>query len=66
MVSLERLDDPDEVIQVRQWIARHAERTGSPLGKEMLAQWGSAVSRFVKVIPIEYKRYLMQLKEVRN
>ncbi|NLI20200.1 MAG: glutamate synthase large subunit [Clostridiales bacterium] len=66
MVSLERLDDPDEVIQVRRWIARHAERTGSPLGKEMLAQWGSAVSRFVKVIPIEYKRYLMQLKEVRN
>ena len=66
MVSLERLDDPDEVIQVRQWIKQHVEHTASPLGREMIAQWGSAASRFVKVIPIEYKRYLMQQKEVRN
>ena len=66
MVSLERLDDPDEVMQVRAWIQQHVEHTASPLGKEMISQWGSAVSRFVKVIPVEYKRYLMQLKEVRN
>ena len=51
---------------MRQWIKQHVEHTASPLGREMIAQWGSAASRFVKVIPIEYKRYLMQQKEVRN
>ena len=66
MVSLERLDDPDEVIEVKHWIRKHVQNTDSPLGKEMIAQWGSAVSRFVKVIPIEYKRYLMQQREVRS
>ncbi len=66
MVSLERMDDPDEEIQVKRWIQRHVRNTGSPLGKDMIAQWGSAVSRFVKVIPIEYKRYLMKQKEERN
>ncbi|MDD3213771.1 MAG: glutamate synthase-related protein, partial [Eubacteriales bacterium] len=66
MVSLERLDDPDEEIQVKQWIQQHVRYTGSPLGKEMIAQWGSAVTRFIKVIPIEYKRHLMQQKEARS
>ena len=63
---LEALDDPDEVIQVKSWIQQHVEHTGSALARDIIAQWGSAVRRFVKVLPIEYKRYLMQQKEVRN
>jgi len=66
MVSLERLDDPDEEMLVKSWIQQHVNHTGSPLGKEMIAQWGSAVTRFVKVFPIEYKHYLMQQKEARS
>jgi glutamate synthase (NADPH/NADH) large chain len=66
MVNLERLDDPEEEIQLKRWVQSHVAYTGSPLGKEMIAQWGSAVSRFVKVIPLEYKRYLMQHKEARS
>ncbi len=66
MVLLEALDDPDEVIQVKSWIQQHVEHTGSALARDIIAQWGSAVRRFVKVLPIEYKRYLMQQKEVRN
>ena len=55
------------MIQVKGWLEQHALHTGSPLAKEMISQWGSAVSRFVKVIPIEYKRYLLQSKkEVRS
>ncbi len=66
MVSLERLDDPDEEIQVKHWVQNHVRYTGSPLGKELIAQWGTAVSRFVKVFPLEYKHYLMQQKEARS
>lgn len=67
MVSLETMDDPDEVIRLKKWVENHVSRTASPLGQRLLGQWGTAVSRFVKVIPIEYKRYLMQQqKEARE
>jgi glutamate synthase domain-containing protein 3 len=42
------------------------DHTDSPLGKEMIAQWGAASRRFVKVIPNEYKRYLLEQKEARS
>lgn len=63
MVGLEAPDDPDEVIELKQWVTNHVEHTGSPLGQRLLAEWGTAVGRFVKVIPIEYKRCLMQQKK---
>ncbi|MDD3336714.1 MAG: glutamate synthase large subunit [Eubacteriales bacterium] len=63
MVLLEGLDDPEEVIRLKQWVQRHEERTGSPLAAKLLAEWGTAVLRFQKVIPVEYKKYLMQQKK---
>ncbi|MCE5344550.1 MAG: glutamate synthase large subunit [Eubacteriales bacterium] len=66
MVTLDKLDDPDEENQVKEWIQNHVNYTGSPLGKEMIEQWGAAVRRFVKVFPVEYKRYLTQQKEARS
>ncbi|MBN1777436.1 MAG: glutamate synthase large subunit [Clostridiales bacterium] len=65
MVSLESLDDPDEEILVKRMISKHVRYTGSPLGKRMIDNWGSVAGKFVKVIPYEYKRYLMQQEEVR-
>ncbi len=64
MVSLEALDDPEEEILVKRMIQRHVKYTGSPLGKRMIRQWGDEAAKFVKVIPFEYKRYLMQQQEV--
>ncbi len=66
MVELERLDDPDEEIELKSWVQKHWEVTGSPLAKDMIAQWGSAVGRFVRVIPVEYKRYLTKQKEAQS
>jgi glutamate synthase (NADPH) large chain len=64
MVSLERLDDPEEEILVKTMIQKHVQNTDSPLGRRMIEQWGSVAARFVKVIPFEYKRVLMQKQEV--
>ncbi|MDD3412330.1 MAG: glutamate synthase large subunit, partial [Eubacteriales bacterium] len=36
MVLLEPLDDPEEVIQVKEWVERHARRTDSPLARRLL------------------------------
>ncbi len=43
---------------LRYWIARHAEETGSPLANRILEDWAAAAARFVKVFPREYKRVL--------
>ncbi len=66
MVSLEALDDPEEEILVKHLIHKHVRYTSSPLGRRLMDNWGSVASKFVKVIPFEYKRYLLQQQEVRN
>ncbi len=43
-------------------IARHASFTQSPKAKEILAAWPHYRSRFVKVMPIEYRRALQQIQ----
>src|SRR5579885_645270 len=56
-VDLELLEDSD-IEDLRYWIARHAEETGSPLANRILDDWAAAAARFVKVFPREYKRVL--------
>ena len=43
-------------------IWRHATFTQSPKAKEILAHWERCRSRFVKVMPIEYRRALQQMQ----
>ena len=66
MVSLEALDDPEEEILVKKMIQKHVKYTASPLGQRMIDNWGTVAAKFVKVIPFEYKRYLMQQEEARK
>ena len=66
MVVLEGLDDPEEERFVKSMIEKHVQYTGSPLGRSMLDAWTEESAKFVKVIPIEYKRYLTQQLEVRS
>jgi len=57
MVDLEQLDDDD-----REWlrdrVEQHRLETGSPVADAMLADWVTAASRFVKVMPKDFKRVL--------
>jgi len=43
-------------------IARHASFTQSPKAKEILADWRNYRTRFVKVMPVEYRRALLQMQ----
>ncbi len=43
-------------------IARHHRFTGSTRAAAILENWQQAVSRFVKVMPVEYRRALSELK----
>jgi glutamate synthase (NADPH/NADH) large chain len=43
-------------------LTRHVEHTGSEPGKDILTNWEDYLPRFVKVIPVEYKRALAELR----
>ena len=55
------LTQSDEQL-VRRLIARHVRYTGSPRGKLILSAWSDYRSKFVKVMPVEYRRALQQLQ----
>jgi len=56
-VDLETLG-ADDWKDLRYWIARHAEETGSPQANRILENFEASVRRFVKVFPREFKRVL--------
>jgi glutamate synthase (NADPH) large chain len=59
LVELDELAEADEE-EIRALIAEHAARTGSLVGRNVLASWERASRRFVKVMPRDYKRVLEQ------
>ncbi len=62
MVELEALDDPDDIQELVLLLTNHAEFTGSPVAQDILERWNQARKAFVKVMPVDYKRVLQQLK----
>ncbi|HEY8581499.1 MAG TPA: hypothetical protein VIL49_01080, partial [Capillimicrobium sp.] len=54
------MDEADE-IEVRDLIAEHVQRTGSPVGQRVLDEWDALRPAFVKVFPADYRRVLEQL-----
>ncbi len=65
LVDLEELTSDEDVAEVRALITEHVGRTGSLVGRNVLASWGRAVERFVKVMPRDYRRALAELAERR-
>jgi glutamate synthase (NADPH) large chain len=58
LVDLEPLSAED-VNEVQELISEHAARTGSLVGRNVLASWDrGACERFVKVMPRDYRRAL--------
>jgi glutamate synthase (ferredoxin) len=58
MVGIEALQDPAEIAAVRGMIERHLQYTGSARAQAILEDWDLSGSRFVKVVPKDYKRML--------
>ena len=57
MVDCETLDDDDQALVVR-LVTRHVALTGSTRGEWVLAEGNALVTRFVKVMPRDYRRVL--------
>jgi glutamate synthase domain-containing protein 2/glutamate synthase domain-containing protein 1/glutamate synthase domain-containing protein 3 len=65
LVELEELSEVDEE-EVRALISEHAARTGSLVGRNLLAAWERERARFVKVMPRDYKRVLQERAEAED
>ncbi len=64
MVLLEKLEDAKEIAEVRAIIQRHADYTKSERAAKVLKNWEQSLSKFVRVIPKDYKRILQTVKEM--
>ncbi|KAG9236926.1 amidophosphoribosyltransferas-like protein [Amylocarpus encephaloides] len=58
MVEASGIDDPTEIAYVRSLIEDHHHYTGSELAARILLDFNRALPRFVKVLPVDYKRVL--------
>lgn len=62
MVELEKLDDAGEIEEVWSMIHRHWKYTGSKKAEAILDNWQQMAPKFVRVIPIDYRRMLEAIK----
>ncbi len=63
MVDLETVWQEEDQKLLRSLIEKHVEWTQSKRGKYILENWRDMVGRFVKVMPIDYRRALERIKE---
>ncbi len=63
MVELEALELDEDIDEVKTLIKNHLDYTGSSLAKAALGNWSETIKQFVKVMPTDYKRVLLEMKK---
>ncbi len=62
MVELSLIEDSHDSKEVKTLIENHYKYTGSQLAKKILDNWRDYVDKFIKVVPIEYKKVIQEEK----
>ena len=62
MVGLEMVEQEDDISELRRLIEKHCELTGSNTAKRILPNWDETLRKFVKIMPHDYKRVLLERK----
>ena len=62
MVDLEAVEAEEDITELKTLIENHHRYTGSTVARNVLDNWEQSLSRFVKVMPTDYKRVLEQIK----
>ncbi len=60
MVEVERLERREEIVEIQSTIERFEQYTGSLVAHAVLSHWEENIPRFIKVMPIDYKRALAE------
>nr|MBL0711362.1 glutamate synthase subunit alpha [Colwellia sp.] len=66
MVALETVDTDAESLELKALITQHFEATGSDVASDLLNDWENSVKRFVKVMPVDFKRMQGYMNDVRS
>ena len=61
-VELETVDEEEDIAELHALISKHAEVTKSTVAQSLLQDWTNSIGRFVKVMPSDYKRVLLETK----
>jgi glutamate synthase (NADPH/NADH) large chain len=51
-----------DAIRLRQLIGKHMHYTGSTVAKRILDNWETYLPKFVKVMPVDYRRALTEMQ----
>ena len=62
MVNLETIKTPDDIETVKSLLSKHVHYTQSSVAEKILSNWNEYQSKFVKVMPVQYKRVLEAIK----
>jgi len=62
MVELEAVETDEDIAELKALIEKHAQFTDSAVAKRVLRDWNSYLAKFVKVMPTDYKRVLLERK----
>jgi glutamate synthase (ferredoxin) len=60
MVDLEDVESNDDRADLRRLLEEHLDRTGSANAARVLQNWDGMLAKFVKVMPRDYKRVLVE------
>jgi glutamate synthase (NADPH/NADH) large chain len=63
MVALEAMEADEDIAELRELVDKHFKLTGSTVARAALEDWDNALTQFVKVMPIDYKRVLTEMKK---
>ncbi|MGC8641369.1 MAG: glutamate synthase large subunit [Isosphaeraceae bacterium] len=63
MVDLEPLVEAEDIELVRDLLIQHAGYTGSTVAAALLSDWDATIDKFVKVMPLDYRRVLLERKK---
>ena len=65
MVDLDPMADAEDIAAVKSLLTRHVRYTQSAVAQKILARWEDYQTRFVKVMPRDYKRVLLAIKKAK-
>ena len=63
MVELETLEDETSISEILRLLELHHEYTNSPLAEAIMNDWDNSLKKFIKVMPIDYKRVMNERAE---
>jgi glutamate synthase (NADPH/NADH) large chain len=60
MVELSPAMEYEDQAFLKEWLQKHYQYTGSAVARRVLDRWHEYMPKFVKVLPLEYKRVLQE------